>query len=332
MTNATYPSPLREFLLSTMQALGGAIAWAFSRFMRAPTQNLAISGVALAIILSASNALFWQKSPHPSPFFSDSMPQESARIVGEIRPELNAPHPLELAVARASSPNTTQSVGNLEQPPIPAPVHKSASATPGEVTHEDLLKVQQALSFMGFFDQKVDGYYGPLTAKAIRAFETYKGLPPKGAVTPQIVAIILGEPLTPVVAPMAQQGQSAQSNIAPVTPTNEQANNPQQALPALLQPASRAGSAANVAQTIALTPPVEVASAPVNPLIDSVLIEKIQRGLSSLGFYYSTFDGIAGESTARAIREFENFKNIEQTGMVSSDLLDLLVAAGARID
>jgi peptidoglycan hydrolase-like protein with peptidoglycan-binding domain len=64
---------------------------------------------------------------------------------------------------------------------------------------------------------------------------------------------------------------------------------------------------------------------------DPVVVAKVQRGLASLGFLHGPADGIAGEATAKAIRNFEVYYNYKVTGRISPELLDLLVANGASI-
>ena len=64
---------------------------------------------------------------------------------------------------------------------------------------------------------------------------------------------------------------------------------------------------------------------------DPVIVAKVQRGLASLGFLHGPADGIAGEATAKAIRNFEVYYNYKVTGRISPELLDLLVQNGAAI-
>ncbi len=70
---------------------------------------------------------------------------------------------------------------------------------------------------------------------------------------------------------------------------------------------------------------------PAFSVTDPVIVAKVQRGLASLGFLHGPADGIAGEATAKAIRNFEVYYNYKVTGRISSGLLDLLVANGASI-
>ncbi|HEY0920830.1 peptidoglycan-binding domain-containing protein, partial [Devosia sp.] len=64
---------------------------------------------------------------------------------------------------------------------------------------------------------------------------------------------------------------------------------------------------------------------------DPLIVAKVQRGLASLGFLHGPADGVAGEATAKAIRNFEVYYNYKVTGRISPELLDLLVANGASI-
>jgi peptidoglycan hydrolase-like protein with peptidoglycan-binding domain len=64
---------------------------------------------------------------------------------------------------------------------------------------------------------------------------------------------------------------------------------------------------------------------------DPVLITKIQRGLASLGFLGQKIDGVPGEGTAKAIRNFQVFYDYKVTGLATPELLNLLIQHGATI-
>ena len=74
--------------------------------------------------------------------------------------------------------------------------------------------------------------------------------------------------------------------------------------------------------------PEELAPVSVN---DPVTVARVQRGLGSLGFLHGPADGVAGEATAKAIRNFEVYFNYKVTGRISPELIDLLVENGASI-
>lgn len=70
---------------------------------------------------------------------------------------------------------------------------------------------------------------------------------------------------------------------------------------------------------------------PAFSVTDPIIVAKVQRGLASLGFLHGPADGVAGEATAKAIRNFEVYYNYRVTGRISPELLDLLVQNGASI-
>jgi peptidoglycan hydrolase-like protein with peptidoglycan-binding domain len=90
------------------------------------------------------------------------------------------------------------------------------------------------------------------------------------------------------------------------------------------QPAVAAASPTMAAE------PARVAAAPA-VATDPVFVTKVQRGLASLGFLHGPTDGVAGEATAKAIRNFEVYFNYQVTGSITPGLLDLLVQNGASI-
>ncbi len=92
------------------------------------------------------------------------------------------------------------------------------------------------------------------------------------------------------------------------------------------EPPPKPGEAIAVLDTTAT--PQEVAPVSVT---DPVTVAKVQRGLASLGFLHGPADGVAGEATAKAIRNFETYFNYQTTGRISPELLDLLVENGASI-
>ena len=64
---------------------------------------------------------------------------------------------------------------------------------------------------------------------------------------------------------------------------------------------------------------------------DPDVVADVQRGLNSLGFLHGEIDGVAGETTAKAIRNFEVYYNYDVTGRITRQLVDLLKQNGAVI-
>lgn len=64
---------------------------------------------------------------------------------------------------------------------------------------------------------------------------------------------------------------------------------------------------------------------------EQTLILSVQRGLQSLGFLHGEIDGVAGEATTKAIRNFEVYYNYDVTGRITPELINLLVQNGAAL-
>jgi peptidoglycan hydrolase-like protein with peptidoglycan-binding domain len=80
-------------------------------------------------------------------------------------------------------------------------------------------------------------------------------------------------------------------------------------------------------QTEVITTPIDVTKVGTDPMV----VGAVQRGLASLGFLHGEIDGVAGEATAKAIRNFEVYYNYNVTGRITPELVNLLVQNGAVI-
>jgi len=236
---------------------------------------------AIAMVTSlgwaATNALFLQENGHPAPLFAQTSSIEEPITV-----------PVEFV-----PPQRTAVVTQQVSQPIPS---LEPAASFGPVTgNETAFFVQSKLFELGYFKEKVDGYYGPKTAAAIREFEAENGLTPSGAIGDDLVEILNSGR---VVVPFSTPSVAPVSNADPLLNIAQQAN----------------------LETIPMQPNA----------ISSDLVAKVQKGLTSLGYDVGTVDGIPGEATATAIRRFENFYNYPQTGKVSPELIDMLTGANAK--
>ncbi len=336
-----------------LEQAGRASRWAFARYSRAPAASTAIALLTCFSVAAGSNALFLQPTHHPSPMFGAPQITQTGAVPA---PSLTgAPHPVIAAPASTPAPMAAPAV-------LSTPVAVDAEGVPVEpVGNQQVFAVQKKLMEMGYFDGKVDGYYGPRTAAAIKAFETSRGLRALGALTPDIVSAILSAPVrssmveTAPVAPVeplitasvtAVQPMPAElqpATIAPVQaePLDQMAATAEQALDTVVAGISELNAGRSPiggsSFATALVPPAAVTgSAPVtetalDPANDQKLVAQVQRALSSLGFLHGSVDGVAGEATAKAIRNFEVYYNYDVTGQVSPGLLKVLIENGAQI-
>ncbi|QYO77915.1 peptidoglycan-binding protein [Devosia salina] len=185
-------------------SLGRAGLWTFSRYMRAPLASTGLLAMVTMTALAGSNALFFQTAEHPSPFFvapRDHVAALPTPVVERPATEPAAVRTLpEVPAAPVSSAETTGSVAAPAAPVVPdAPVGNA-----------QMFAVQKKLLELQLFSGKVDGYYGPKTAEAIRAFEMRNGMTPTGANDPAVIEAILGSDAAGrTTTPVAQQPQAA---------------------------------------------------------------------------------------------------------------------------
>jgi peptidoglycan hydrolase-like protein with peptidoglycan-binding domain len=352
-------------------AAGRTAMWAISAYLRAPLRNTAIAALTTFSAMAGSNALYHQSGHHPAPLFG-SFSDKPAAVQKSSQPVMPLERPAKLSLP---APETTGSVSPNE---IAAP---AASAAP--IGNKDVFEVQRKLTAFKLFDGKVDGLYGPRTARAIKAFQTSVGQEPTGKLTMEIVNLIKSTPITaepvkaetaPTIAvepvepaPVANQQtlqlvepkvENALPAPAPLLAANEAAEPVTEEVAALeptvdetgvstltaetsVAPASN-GPTKRTVQTIAIQAPAAeaattqaaVETAPIDVLksaTDPKVVGAVQRGLASLGFLHGEIDGVAGEATAKAIRNFEVYYNYNVTGRITPELVNLLVQNGAVI-
>ncbi|WP_375449579.1 peptidoglycan-binding protein [uncultured Devosia sp.] len=202
---------------------GGAMAasmarfglWTWSRYMRAPLASTGLMAMVTLTALAGSNALYFQTGRHPAPLFAPSpdVPQTASIPTPAIAPAL--PQLRQADVPQPVSQQTTSSVN----PPSP-PVVMIPDAPVG---NKQVFELQKKLVELRLFDGSVDGFYGPMTARAIRAFEERNGLEPTGAMSPAIVEAILaadamGMAPQPVRVATPQPAEAPPVRVAAILP------------------------------------------------------------------------------------------------------------------
>jgi peptidoglycan hydrolase-like protein with peptidoglycan-binding domain len=356
-------------------AAGRTAMWVISAYLRAPLRNTAIAALTTFSAMAGSNALYHQSGHHPAPLFGsfDSKPA----IQKATQPVMPMERPVKLSLP---APETTGSVS-------PKQVSLAPTTTVAPIGNEDVFEVQRKLTAFKLFDGKVDGLYGPRTARAIKAFQTSVGQEPTGKLTREIVDLIKSTPITAEPVKLVTTPQVAVEPVEPVPAASEKAlqlvePKVEKALPAPapLLAATEAGEPAaeevaalqptidetgvsslsmtsppeaeaaplttgptkRTVQTIAVrapateaaTTPPAIETAPIDVLksaTDPKVVGAVQRGLASLGFLHGEIDGVAGEATAKAIRNFEVYYNYNVTGRITPELVNLLVQNGAVI-
>ena len=213
---------------------GGAVAasvgrlglWTLAQYMRAPLASTGLMVMVTLTALAGSNALYFQTARHPAPLFAPSpdVPETASIAQPQAAPAL--PQLRQAEVVRPVSPETTSSV----VPAAPA----IAVIPDAPVGNTQVFELQKKLTELKLFEGTVDGFYGPMTARAIRAFEERNGLTPTGALSPAVVEAILaadamGMAPQPVqvaaIAPQPMQAPAVRTppaQLPPVQPAPDQ--------------------------------------------------------------------------------------------------------------
>lgn len=186
-------------------SVGRAGLWTMSRYMRAPLASTGMLALVTLTALAASNALYFQTVRHPAPMFAPAVDISLAQ-------PLVAPEPLPTPVRQSAVPAipvTQDTTGSVTPAAIPA----------APVGNSDAFAVQKKLTELGLFNGTVDGFYGPMTANAIRAFELRNGLEPTGALTRDVIdAILRADAGGMMPAPVAQQAAAVAPRIVQPVP------------------------------------------------------------------------------------------------------------------
>lgn len=186
-------------------SLGRAGLWAITRYMRAPLASTGMLAMVTLTALAASNALYFQTTRHPSPLFTPAMDVSVLQPVAAPEPYPAPAREVATSPASAMTPVTQETTGSVARVPPSVPTDP--------VGNSDAFAVQKKLTELGLFNGKVDGFYGPMTANAIRAFEQRNGMEPTGALTPDLIDAILRADAAGLV-PVAQAAPAAQQAVA----------------------------------------------------------------------------------------------------------------------
>ncbi len=201
-------------LSTTGRGVHSIIAWSFAHYMRAPLASTGIAAMLTLGLVASSNALYFQEERHPAPLFVPGE-QPFGAVDPNVAPVVPAPRPAQKTALTSPAPKLV--VPKLEAQP------QGGQDAVKPVGNADVFAIQRRLESMKFFNGTVDGYYGPRTAGAIRAFETAQGMKPTGELTPAIIKAILAAPLAaaepkPLQAPEPVPGADPLPRVATPQP------------------------------------------------------------------------------------------------------------------
>ncbi len=288
--NRREPSPLANFVGGAVAASGAAIA---------ENPVLVGSSTAFLVVLFyvSANALWNQPYRHPGPLM------ETRFVVQRAAP---APQPVAQPAARPAPPmqqtsEVTNSVSPGDEPASTAPLQASP-------VQERTMRVQIALESLGLYRGTVDGLMGPQTRAAIAGYQKTLGMEATAEIDDRLMeALGIGAARS---LPAEQPANAPVPLPASPAAASEQAY---AAVPvAAPVPRSRDAATANTADLL------REARAAVAVQADVV---RVQAGLRAFGNEGIEIDGVIGERTRSAIREFQALFRLPVTGEPDDELL-----------
>jgi len=213
-------------------------------------------------------------------------------------------------------------------------------------------KLQEKLIQLGYLDDVADGYYGAKTKAAVEMLENYVRELEQDVIDALPAAEATSSPI-PTVMPTQTPAPTAESVDAPkLTVTLE----PIATAEATVEPAASEQSEVTEEPRDESEPsePAYTPATPVDGVADAMLqaylysdafkvtrgdlavgdsgdaVLRLQRRLSKLGYLYGIADGIYGGTTSRAVRIFQYYNGLEQTGNADAALQGLLFSENAK--
>ena len=249
---------------------------------------------------------------------------------------------------RPSAPVTGVAQSQHAQPaPAPATRVPAAAAIPrgpAPKGRELVLRIQQALTELGYSPGPVDGAVGAKTRAAIKSYQKRLQLPEDGRATPSLLARLeAGDNKTTRAGPRlrfvkpASQRELVRRAQVRLNTLGYYSGSPD-GLPGSKTTAAikafqaRARLASDGLLTEGLLQRLEQADAPrpaghKRSLTGAQLVREIQRELNRLGYPAGTDDGIIGRRTVNAARAFQRDIGLAENGKLTPSLLKALRTA-----
>lgn len=169
--------------------------------------------------------------------------------------------------------------------------------------NSDVLKLQQALDILGYYDGPLDGKYGDGTARAVTAYQKDEGLEADGYAGEQTVKSIFGSCSSTSLTTQPKPGSEGSSS----------------------------GSTASSGKYATVNSMEEIGSAPAKCQEgDSGMdVVKLQQALEYLGYYDGAIDGVFGEGTTIAVKRFQARRGMKEDGIAGASTIRVLFGQDA---
>lgn len=173
--------------------------------------------------------------------------------------------------------------------PLPLPVPRAEM--PAAAPDDPVVELQRMLAGLGFYEGEIDGIKGPVTRDAVERYKVSVGLRGIELTIAELLTSLRNN--TMVTAAIPTPRPRADEGAAALPP-------PADPLPTVLREA---------------------------PPPDRTVL-KVQAGLKAFGNAAITVDGVAGDQTRAAVREFQALFRMPVTGEIDRELVDKMAAIG----
>lgn len=222
---------------------------------------------------------------------------------------------------------------------------------------EATLRLQQRLIQLGFLGGKADGYFGEKTKLAVEELESYVreleqdliDARPVSTPTPLPTQAPTAEPLmnheSSAAATDSTQTESGKYSLKLVPKYTQEATQTPEPTATLapmdiamdvlledaLQPVTQVDGVADaLLQAYLFSDEFQTVRRAISRGDEGADVKRLQRRLANLGYCADSADGVYGGSTARAVRIFQYYHQLPQTGNADLETLKLLYSDNAQ--
>ncbi len=247
--------------------------------------------LALIVVGYASiNALALQDGEHPSAFFA-TRGDDGERTMRNGSGPLDEADPVtRIVFDDGGERRFERSRETAAVEDVAPPIPAERIATPAAAgADQPMIELQTMLAELGFYSGEVDGLTGPMTRQAIDEYKVSVGLRGIELTTDELLTSLRNNTMVTAAIPTPRP---------------------------------------RVEQEVAANAPSTPAVPALEPLPPDRVVLKVQAGLRAFGNTAIEVDGVAGDGTRAAIREFQALFRMPVTGEIDDALVDKMVTIG----
>lgn len=166
--------------------------------------------------------------------------------------------------------------------------------------NSDVKKLQQALDILGYYDGKIDGIYGDGTTQAVTQYQKDEGLEADGYAGTSTVTSIFGSCSKTSMTTQPEPGSTASGST------------------------SSSSSSSSKYPTVSSISEIGSAPGTSREGDSGSNVVKLQQALECLGYYDGAIDGVYGEGTVSAVKQFQKKRNMKDDGIAGSSTIRVL--------